>query len=178
MSIKISLFESECNFTNHFLYLLHRHLAFSTLFLSISRKEFLQVHPSKASCATSSGSNGAVPANWHWVAPNRPSRLIPIVLRLHLMYVVLAGSLCVRIWAGPALSPGRNDALSIAIHNFDFRASHRIQVVIHEAVVVVNACCSTKLVWLMAVWWRSYLSCCWSLYHQSVQLLCHITEKV
>ena len=60
----------KCNFTNHFLYLLHRHLAFSASFLSKGPKEILQVHPSDAFCATSSGTNGVVPANLHWVAPD------------------------------------------------------------------------------------------------------------
>ena len=170
------LFESKCNFTNHFLYLLHRNLAISTSFLSIVCKEFLQVHTIEASCATSFSSNGAVPVNWHWIAPDRSFRLIPIVLRLHLVHAELTVCLNIRVWARPALIPGRNDACSISIHNFNLRPGHLIYV-IQEAVVVVIARCSAELVWLKFVLLSSQAGV-WSLHGQTSQFLSHIAQKV
>lgn len=135
---------------------MHRHLAPSASLLSIGLKEILQVHPSDAVCATSSSSSGAVPATGRWVAPNRPFRLIPIVLRLRLLHVDLAGTLDVRVGAGPALGPCRGDALPVAIHDSDPRPGQLVHVV-QEAVVVVNARCPTELVWLDFVLRRSEL---------------------
>ena len=155
---------------------MHRHLALSASLLSIGLKEFLQVHPSDAFCAASSGSNGAIPAIGRWVAPDRPFRLIPIVLRLRLLHVDLAGTLDVRVRAGPALSPCRSHALPVAIHDSDPRPGQLVHVV-QEAVVVVNARCPTELVWLDLVLWRSELGGR-PLHDQAAQFLCHITAKV
>ena len=155
---------------------MHRHLAFPASLLSIGLQERLQVHPRSAFGAPSSGSNGAVPATRRWVAPDRPFRLIPIVLRLRLLHVEYAGAWDVRARAGPTLGPGRSHALSVAIHDFDLRPGQRIHVA-QEAVVVVKARCSTELVWLNVVLWRSELGGR-SLHDQATQFLCHITYKV